>query len=151
MREYMDVAAKMRDSGTSLPFVTIDRETEAIAGSTRFANYDSVNRRVEIGWTWLAPQWQRTALNTAAKYLMLTHAFERLGCVRVELKTDVLNTRSRNAMLRIGAREEGVLRKHILLWSGRWRDSIYFSVLDDEWPAVKSRLEEMMTSRVTDA
>lgn len=151
MREYMDVAAKMRDTGTSLPFVTIDRETGAIAGSTRFANYDSVNRRVEIGWTWLAPLWQRTALNTAAKYLMLTHAFERLGCVRVELKTDVLNTRSRNAMLRIGAREEGVLRKHILLWSGRWRDSIYFSVLDDEWPAVKSRLEEMMTSRVPDA
>jgi RimJ/RimL family protein N-acetyltransferase len=102
---------------------------------------------VEIGWTWLAKPWQRTAINTAAKYLMLTHAFERLHCVRVELKTDVLNTPSRQAMLRIGAKEEGVLRKHTLMWSGRYRDSIYYSILDEEWPEVKGQLERMVVRR----
>lgn len=144
MRDYMESGLKTVRDGTGVPFVTIARESGRVVGSTRFGNYDPANHRIEIGWTWIAKPWQRTALNTEAKYLMLSHAFEELGCVRVELKTDVLNEPSRRAILRIGAREEGVLRKHTLMWTGRYRDSIYYSVLDDEWPAVKARLEELM-------
>lgn len=147
MREYMDSALQLKEAGATLPFVTIERSSGRVVGSTRYGNYDPANRRVEIGWTWLAKPWQRTAINTEAKYLMLTHAFERLHCVRVELKTDVLNTPSRQAMLRIGAKEEGVLRKHTLMWSGRYRDSIYYSILDEEWPEVKSQLERMLVRR----
>ena len=147
MRDYMASAFELQQRGTSLPFVTIERSSGRVVGSTRFGNYDPVNRRVEIGWTWLAKPWQRTAINTEAKYLMLNHAFERLHCVRVELKTDVLNNASRQAMLRIGAKEEGVLRKHTLMWTGRYRDSIYYSILDEEWPEVKARLERMLVRR----
>jgi RimJ/RimL family protein N-acetyltransferase len=147
MRGYMDAALELQRGGTTLPFVTIERSSGQIVGSTRFGNYDPANRRIEIGWTWIAPRWQRTAINTEAKYLMLSHAFEKLHCVRVELKTDVLNTRSREAMLRIGAKEEGVLRKHSLVWDGRYRDSIYYSILDDEWATVKQELEKMLIRR----
>jgi RimJ/RimL family protein N-acetyltransferase len=147
MRDYIDAALELQRGGTGLPFVTIERSSGQIVGSTRFGNYDPANRRIEIGWTWIAPRWQRTAINTEAKYLMLSHAFERLHCVRVELKTDVLNTRSREAMLRIGAKEEGVLRKHSLVWDGRYRDSIYYSILDDEWATVKQELEKMLIRR----
>jgi RimJ/RimL family protein N-acetyltransferase len=147
MRAYMDSALRLQEAGMTLPFVTIERSTGRVVGSTRYGNYDPANRRVEIGWTWLAKPWQRTAINTEAKYLMLSHAFERLHCVRVELKTDVLNTPSRQAMLRIGAKEEGVLRKHTLMWSGRYRDSIYYSILDEEWPEVKGQLERMLVRR----
>jgi RimJ/RimL family protein N-acetyltransferase len=147
MRGYMEAALKLQREGTTLPFVTIERSSGRVVGSTRFGNYDPANRRIEIGWTWIAPAWQRTALNTEAKYLMLSHAFEKLHCVRVELKTDVLNTRSRQAMLRIGAKEEGILRKHSLVWDGRYRDSIYYSILDDEWPTVKQELERMLIRR----
>ncbi len=110
-------------------------------GSSRFGNIDPANRKVEIGWTWITPAFQRTHVNSEAKLLQLTHAFETWGCTRVELKTDVLNEKSRNAMKRMGAVEEGVLRKHIRTYTGRFRDSIYYSVLDTEWPAVKARLE----------
>lgn len=128
----------------SVVFATVERASGRVIGSTRFMNIDRTNRRVEIGSTWIAPAWQRTAVNTEAKYLMLRHAFETWGCVRVELKTDALNEKSRNAILRIGAREEGTLRKHVVTWTGRIRDSVYFSILDTEWPAVKSRLEERL-------
>jgi RimJ/RimL family protein N-acetyltransferase len=127
--------------GESVPFATIERGSGRVIGSTRYMNVDRVNRRVEIGSTWIAPAWQRTAVNTEAKYLMLRHAFEVWGCVRVELKTDALNQRSRDAILRLGAKEEGTLRKHVLTWTGRIRDSVYFSILDTEWPAVKAKLE----------
>jgi RimJ/RimL family protein N-acetyltransferase len=147
MRSYVESALKLQRDGTTLPFVTIEQSSGRIVGSTRFGNYDPANRRIEIGWTWIAPPWQRTALNTDAKYLMLTHAFEKLHCVRVELKTDVLNSRSRKAMLRIGAKEEGILRKHSLVWDGRYRDSIYYSILDEEWPEVKGQLERMLIRR----
>jgi RimJ/RimL family protein N-acetyltransferase len=140
MRVYFDEALRMGLSGTALPFATIDKESNTVIGSTRFANADVANRRVEIGWTWITPSFQRTYANSEVKYLMLGHAFEKWGCARVELKTDVLNEKSRNAMLRMGATEEGVLRKHILTYSGRWRDSIYYSVLDTEWPSVREQL-----------
>ena len=141
MRVYVDDALAESRAGSSLPFVTIDRESNRVIGSTRFGNIDRTNRHVEIGWTWITPGFQRTYVNSEAKYLMLRHAFEEWGCARVELKTDVLNQKSRNAMLRMGATEEGILRKHVLAYNDRWRDTIYYSVLDTEWPEVKARLE----------
>jgi RimJ/RimL family protein N-acetyltransferase len=104
-------------------------------------NIDVANKRVEIGSTWIAQPWQRLAINTEAKYLMMRYAFETLGSNRVELKTDSLNTKSRNAILRIGAEQEGILRSHMTTWSGRLRDTVYFSVIAPEWPEVKAALE----------
>jgi N-acetyltransferase len=133
--------------GLSVPFATFECSSGQLAGTTRFMTMDLANRKVEIGSTWIAPRWQRTALNTEAKYLMLRHAFEVWNCLRVELKTDSLNQRSRQAILRLGAKEEGTLRKHMLTWTGRQRDSVYFSILDSEWPEVKARLEAKMDRR----
>jgi RimJ/RimL family protein N-acetyltransferase len=130
-----------QERGQSIVFATVERASGRVIGSTRFMNMDLANRRVEIGSTWIVPVWQRTAVNTEAKYLMLRQAFETWQCVRVELKTDALNAKSRNAILRLGAKEEGTLRKHLLTWTGRMRDSVYFSILDTEWPQVKERLE----------
>lgn len=144
LRAYIEAAIKLRDEGSALPFATIDRASDEAAGSTRYGSIDRANRRLEIGWTWLGPSFQRTPLNTEAKYLMLRHAFEELGCIRVEFKTDSLNDRSRRALLRIGAKEEGTLRNHMITPSGRLRHSVYFSVIDAEWPAVKAGLEEKL-------
>jgi len=127
--------------GQSVVFATVEKGSGRVIGSTRFMNIDRINRHAEIGSTWIAPAWQRTAVNTEAKYLMLRHAFEVWQCFRVELKTDALNQKSRNAILRIGAKEEGTLRRHVLTWSGRVRDSVYFSILDSEWLEAKQRLE----------
>ena len=146
-RRLIDNAFAEQDRGESVVFATVERDSGRVIGSTRFMNIDRVNRRVEIGSTWIAPAWQRTAVNSEAKYLMLRHAFEAWGCIRVELKTDALNQRSRNAILRIGAKEEGTLRRHLVTWTGRVRDTVYFSILDDEWPAAKERLEGMGAPR----
>jgi len=140
LRQYVALARADQLRGSALPFATIDRASGRVIGSTRFGNIERTHRRAEIGWTWIARPWQRTAANTEAKLLMLTHAFEAWGCLRVELKTDVLNEQSRRAMLRIGAREEGVLRSHMQAWNGRRRDTVYFSILDHEWPEVKAGL-----------
>jgi RimJ/RimL family protein N-acetyltransferase len=144
MRRYVSAALHAQRAGHALPFVTTEAATGRVVGSTRFGNAEPAHQRVEIGWTWIAAPWQRTAINTEAKYLMLRHAFESMGCIRVELKTDALNERSRRAILRIGAREEGVLRKHQITDGGRIRDSVCYSVVDDEWPVVKARLEMML-------
>jgi len=130
-----------QERGESVVFTTVKKASGRVIGSTRFMNIDRNNRRVEIGSTWIAPAWQRTAVNTEAKFLMLRHAFEVWGCFRVELKTDALNQKSRNAILRLGAKEEGTLRRHVVTWTGRVRDSVYFSILDSEWPQVKAGLE----------
>jgi RimJ/RimL family protein N-acetyltransferase len=148
MRAYIEQALAEQARGTSLPFATIDQASGKVIGSTRYLNIDVTNLRVEIGATWLSKNWQRTAANTEAKYLMLRHAFEKFGCIRVELKTDSLNHRSREAILRLGAKEEGTLRNHMLTWTGRIRHTVYFSIIDSEWPEVKPRLEEMMARRV---
>lgn len=141
MQTYIQTALNWQEIGTALPFVTIEQATHRIVGSTRFGNVDTSNRRVEIGWTWIGRPWQRTPVNTEAKFLMLRHAFEVWHCIRVELKTDVLNERSRAAILRLGAREEGILRHHIITDSGRLRDTVYFSIINDEWVGVKERLQ----------
>jgi RimJ/RimL family protein N-acetyltransferase len=127
--------------GDSIVFATVERSSGRAIGSTRFMNIDRNNRRVEIGSTWIAPAWQRSAVNTEAKFLMLRHAFEVWNCMRVELKTDALNEKSRNAIRRIGAQEEGTLRKHLVTYTGRVRDTVYFSILDTEWPDAKRKLE----------
>ena len=142
----VEKAFSEQERGESVVYATVEQSSNRVVGSTRFMNIDRTNRRVEIGSTWIAPTWQRTAVNTEAKYMMLRHAFEVWRCVRVELKTDALNEKSRNAILRIGAKEEGTLRRHVLTWTGRIRDSVYFSILDDEWPTVKTRLEKRLAN-----
>jgi N-acetyltransferase len=144
MLRYVRAALQLERQGTALPFVTIHRASGRVAGSTRFGNIDLANRRVEIGWTWLGREFHRSGLNTEAKFLMLRHAFEELGCIRVELRTDRLNQRSRAAILRIGAREEGILRSHMLTETGRIRDTVYYSILAVEWPAIRRWFEERL-------
>jgi N-acetyltransferase len=144
MQTYVEQALDEWRRGVSLPFVIVALPKSEVAGSTRYGNIDLANRRLEIGWTWLGPRYQRTRINTEAKLLLLSHAFEGLGMHRVELKTDALNQKSRAAILRIGAVEEGTFRKHIVTASGRVRDSVYYSILDTEWPLVKARLESKL-------
>ncbi|HVF87829.1 MAG TPA: GNAT family protein [Pyrinomonadaceae bacterium] len=142
LRRYIRAALDEGVSGVSLPFATIEKQTGRAVGSTRFGNIDRANRRLEIGWTWVARNWQRTAVNTEAKYLMLRHAFETLDAIRVEFKTDSLNERSRRAILRLGAKEEGTFRNHMIVHDGRLRHSVYYSIIADEWPTVRATLEE---------
>ena len=144
MRTYIGTALAEQAAGTALPFATLERATGRAIGSTRFGNIDRTNRHVEIGWTWLGRRWQRTAANTEAKYLMLRHAFETWGCLRVEFKTDSLNERSRAALLRIGAKQEGIFRNHVITWTGRLRHSVYYSIIDSEWPEVKADLRHKL-------
>lgn len=144
MADYVESALADRAIGRAVPFATLDRATGHVVGCTRFGSIDRHHRRVEIGWTWVAAPWQRTPINTEAKFLMLRHAFEVLDCIRVELKTDALNERSRNAIRRLGATEEGTLRRHMVTDSGRVRDTVYYSILADEWPEVRRRLEGMI-------
>lgn len=141
MRGYVETALQEQSAGSALPFAIIEKSSGRTIGSTRFGNIERAHHRVEIGWTWVARQWQRTAINTEGKYLLLRHAFETLECMRVELKTDSLNDRSRAAIRRIGAKEEGTFRNHMITASGRIRHTVYFSITDSEWPEVKARLE----------
>jgi len=143
---YVRAALADQALGTALPFVTIEAASGTVVGSTRFGNIDTVNRKAEIGWTWINPEWQRTVINTEAKLLMLTHAFETWKCIRVELKTDANNEKSRNAISRIGGVEEGILRNHMITQSGRFRDSVYFSIIDTEWESVKGNLTSKLTT-----
>jgi RimJ/RimL family protein N-acetyltransferase len=144
MLHYIQTALQWEKDGTALPFANVEQSTGRIVGCTRYMNIDKPNRHVEIGATWIGRPWQRTAVNTEAKYLMLRHAFETLGCIRVELKTDELNQRSRNAILRIGATQEGIFRQHVVCADGRLRNSVYFSIIDSEWPHVKTALEQKL-------
>lgn len=145
IRRYIEVALRERDAGVSLPFAVIHRESGRAIGSTRYGNINMANKRVEIGWTWYAHAFQRTPVNTECKLLLLTHAFELLGMIRVEFKTDALNERSRTALLRIGAVQEGIFRKHLICESGRVRDTVYFSILDSEWPEKKRALQHRLS------
>lgn len=131
-------------AGAILPFVQVDPVTGRAFGSTRYLDIQRKHRCLEIGWTWIGREHRRTSANTEAKFLLLRHAFEGLGAIRVQLKTDLRNVRSQTAIARIGAQREGVLRHHMILWNGYVRDSVYFSITDSEWPQVKVRLEGMM-------
>jgi N-acetyltransferase len=141
VRAWVEAAIANREAGSELPFATIDVATGRAIGSSRYMNIVLEHRRLEIGWTWVAPAWQRTGANREAKLLMLGHAFDVLGCRRVEFKTDSLNERSRTALLGIGAHFEGIFRNHMVMPEGRMRHSAYYSVIDEEWPGVRDTLE----------
>ena len=140
LREFIETALDEQRQHRTVAFATVDRASGRAIGSTRFANIDRANRRLEIGWTWIGRVWQRTPINTEAKLLMLEHAFERGGAIRVEFKTDSRNAQSRAALARLGATEEGYFRNHVITAGGRYRHSVWFSVIDSEWPLVKQRL-----------
>src|SRR5207247_11161483 len=146
MAAYIEHPLGAQERCVALTFAIGEKATGRVIGRTRYGNIGRGHRRVEIGWTWVARDWQRTAVNTEAKYLLLKHAFETLGCMRVEFKTDSLNERSRAAILRLGAREEGIFRNHMITASGRIRHTVYFSIIDSEWPVVKGRLEAKLNS-----
>ena len=141
-----DMLVWVRDilSRPDLPFAVIHLESGRVAGATRYLNIAPEHRGLEIGGTWYGMEFQRTAVNTECKYLLMQYAFETLGCIRVQLKTDLRNERSQRAIERIGAKREGVLRNHMILLDGRYRDSVFYSVLDTEWPGLKARLEELL-------
>ena len=145
MRNWVRDILSRAQNGTDLPFVAIHLASGKVAGATRYLNIMPKDRGLEIGGTWYGTEYQRTPVNTECKYLLLTHAFERLGCIRVQLKTDLRNVRSQNAIERIGAKREGILRNHMILPSGQFRDSVFYSILDSEWPEVKKRLEAILT------
>lgn len=138
---YIERALNDQANGTVLPFVTIIRDSGKTVGSTRFWKIDSKNRKLEIGSTWIAASWQKTFVNTEAKYLMLRYAFDTLDCVRVQFTTDEINEKSRNAILRLGAKQEGIVRNERIMPDGRKRNSVRFSIIDDEWPQVRANLE----------
>jgi N-acetyltransferase len=146
MRGYIELALREKAAGVSLPFATVLSFSGRAIGCTRFMNIERQHLRAEIGSTWIGAEWQRTRVNTEAKYLMLRHGFETWKCNRVELKTDSLNERSRNAILRIGAKEEGTFRNHMVVQGGRVRHTVYFSIIDSEWPGVKKTLEEKLAA-----
>jgi RimJ/RimL family protein N-acetyltransferase len=143
MRDWIEEALRAASAGEAVPFVITLRDG-TVVGSTRYGNINRANLRLEIGWTWVAPAWQRSAVNTEAKLLLMAHAFDQLQCNRVEFKTDSLNVKSRAALAGIGATEEGTLRRHMVTASGRIRDSVYFSVIREEWPGVRRRLEDRL-------
>ena len=141
---YIAKAEKGLEEGTVLPFAILDRRNGKIVGSTRFWKVDRANRKLEIGHTWLALSAQRTPINTEAKLLLLTYAFEALDCVRVQFTTDELNEKSRAAILRLGAVQEGIVRHERIMPDGRKRNSVRFSIIDSEWPEVKARLQQRL-------
>ncbi|MNI29215.1 putative ribosomal N-acetyltransferase YdaF [compost metagenome] len=143
---YLKKALDGRDAGTVLPFAIVLNETGEVMGSTRFWKVDPLNRKLEIGSSWISSRWQKTFVNTEAKYLMLRHAFEVLGCVRVQFTTDENNQKSRNAILRLGAQQEGIVRHERIMPGGRKRNSVRFSIIDDEWPQVRENLVRKLAS-----
>ncbi|WP_312740370.1 GNAT family protein [Cedecea neteri] len=147
VNDYIQHALNGRQAGTILPFVTMDIESGHVIGCTRFWKIDMKNRKLEIGSTWLAARWQRTWANTEAKFLMLQYAFETLDCVRVQFTTDVINEKSRRAILRLGAKQEGIVRHERIMPDGRKRDSVRFSIIDDEWPDIRATLAALLTGR----
>jgi RimJ/RimL family protein N-acetyltransferase len=144
MRDWVRDILARQAQGTDLPFAVVHLESGRAIGSTRYLNIDPDNRGLEIGGTWYAVEHQRTAVNTECKYLLLKHAFEALGCIRVQLKTDSRNVRSQKAIERIGAVREGILRNHMILPDGYFRHSVFYSIIDSEWAAVRARLERML-------
>ena len=144
MRHWVLDILSRAEKGTDLPFVAIHLASGRVAGATRYLNIVPKDRGLEIGGTWYGAEFQRTAVNTECKYLLLRHAFETLGCIRVQLKTDLRNERSQKAIERIGAVKEGVLRNHMILPDGRYRHSVFYSILDTEWPTVQKKLEQLL-------
>jgi RimJ/RimL family protein N-acetyltransferase len=144
MEAFVTATLKEQAGGSVIAFAQIEQKSNVAVGSTTYMDIQRAYRGLEIGSTWIGKPWQRTGINTEAKYLLLRHAFETLGAVRVQLKTDLRNVLSQTAIARLGAVREGVLRKHKIVRDGYIRDSVMFSIIDDEWPTVKARLEQLM-------
>lgn len=144
MRGFVEEAIRQHAAGEGLGFATRSLRDGRLVGSTRFCARVAAHRRVEIGYTWIAPDWQRSAVNTEAKRLLLDHAFDVLTMNRVEFKTDSLNARSRAALARLGASEEGIFRNHMVTASGRIRHSVYFSIIREDWPEIRARLADRL-------
>jgi len=153
LRSVEDAASMIRqalvetDAGNEVAFAIVERASGRAVGSTRYLDLQRPHRALEIGWTWIGAAWQRTAINTECEFLLLAHAFEGLGAHRVTLKTDARNVRSQRAIERIGGVREGALRRHRVCWDGALRDTVYYGILDDEWPGLKSRLQGMLAPR----
>ena len=145
MAAYIETALSAQAQGRELPFVIVHRASSRVCGTTRYRSMEPAHRRLEIGATWLGASWQRTVVNTEAKFLLLSHAFEQWSCLRVEFITDVLNQGSRKAIERLGAKQEGILRNHLLMPNGRRRDSVVFSIIEQEWPEVKAQLRRKLS------
>ena len=143
---YINTALEGQAAGTVLPFAIETLETKQVIGTTRFWKIDLKNRKLEIGHTWISASWQRTCVNTEAKFLMLSYAFEQLNCVRVQFTTDETNERSRKAILRLGAKLEGIVRHERIMPDGCKRNSVRFSIIDDEWPEVRRVLERRLSA-----
>lgn len=142
---YIQKMVELQKKGVILPFITIHKDSNMIVGTTRYLNIDYDNYRLEIGHTWIAKSWRKTYVNTEAKYLMLQYAFEKLGCIAVEIRTDVLNTVSRRAIKRLGAKKDGVLRYHKIMRDGRIRNTVCYSIIEPEWEEVKKKLIEKLS------
>ncbi len=145
--DWLSLALQMQDLGLALPFIVRDRRNGKIVGSTRFCNIDSKNQRLEIGYTWYSQSVQRSGINTECKLMLLNHAFENLGCIAVEFRTDWFNKRSQAAIERLGAKRDGVLRNHMLQADGRIRDTVVYSIIQTEWPGVKANLRYLLQRR----
>ena len=140
MQDYVNDMLNASTKGLILPFITIDKKSNTIVGTTRFLNIDYQNHRLEIGHTWISKSWRNTYINTEAKFLMLQYAFDKLNCIAVEIRTDVLNLISRNAIQRLGAKQDGILRHHKIMRDGRIRDTVCYSIIKPEWQSVKKKL-----------
>ena len=149
LRSVIDDLLGRQARGTDVCFAVFDIATDTPIGMTRYMTIEPVNRSLEIGGTWYGKPYRRTAANTESKYLLFQHAFETLGCIRVQIKTDLRNERSQRAIERLGAVREGVLRKTMIMPNGFQRSSVMYSIIDDEWPAVKTRLESKLSNRVS--
>ena len=146
MQKYIQGMLDLSSKGLILPFITIDKTSNTIVGTTRYLNIDYENHRLEIGHTWIAKSWRKTYVNTEAKFLMLQYAFENLNCIAVEIRTDVLNQVSRKAIERIGGKQDGILRNHKIMRNGRVRDTACYSIIREEWPTVKKILLDKLRS-----
>jgi N-acetyltransferase len=142
--KYIQEMLNLSSMGLIVPFITIDKASNTIVGTTRYLNIDYENHRLEIGHTWIAKSWRKTYVNTEAKFLMLQYAFEKLGCIAVEIRTDVLNTVSRKAIQRLGAKQDGILRHHKIMRDGRIRDTVCYSIIKPEWEQTKANLIEQL-------
>ena len=146
MEQLIASVLQNQEAGACLPFAIMSLERDCAVGETRYFNFTPQDHGVEIGWTWLTPAVQRTGVNTECKYLLLRHAFENMGAIRVQLRTHHLNINSQRAIERLGAVKEGVLRNHIIMPDGSYRHSVYYSIIESEWPAVKARLQDMLAA-----
>ena len=147
MKKVIEAAMVEREKGTQIPFIVLDKQTDKIVGSSRYLDNSKAHKSLEIGWTWYSPVYWRTGVNTETKLLLLQYAFEKMEVNRVQFCTDSRNVRSQNAIARLGAQREGVLRKHRMIADGYIRDTVVFSIIKEEWPQIKTGLQDKLNRK----